>query len=115
VTIEEAAKIANLLGGASFATLLVIVLVGNKLRIWRWGEDVRELEARHTAEKGELEERYEAEKAMVVEQLNFWRDIALRNTGLLETQADRLLQVATQVGAVNRHLLGGGAGSSEKK
>lgn len=104
--IDEAAKIANLLGGVSFATLLVIVLVGNKLRIWRWGEDLRELEARHAADKGEYTERAEAEARLLNEQITFWRDVALRNTGILESQTEQLMKVATQVGAVNRKILG---------
>lgn len=105
MTIDEAAKIANLLGGASFATLLVVVLVGNKLRIWRWGQDFVELEARHAAERSEIAERAAAELAIANEQITFWRDIALRNTGILETQTEQLMHVATQVGAVNRKLL----------
>lgn len=105
--IEEAAKIANVLGGVSFATLLVIVLVGNKLRIWRWGQDLVELEARHAADRAECDERAAAEVKILNEQVVFWRDIALRNTGLLETQTEQLMHVATQVGAVNRKLLGG--------
>jgi hypothetical protein len=108
--IDEAAKIANLLGGVSFATLLVIVLVGNKYRIWRWGQDLVDLEARHATEKAELLERVEAETKIRDEQINFWRDIALRNTGILETQTEQLMHVATQVGAVNRKLLANSSG-----
>lgn len=104
--IDEAAKIANTLGGVSFATLLVIVLVGNKFRIWRWGQDLLELEARHAADKAEDAERAAAESRILTEQIVFWRDIALRNTGILETQTEQLMHVATQVGAVNRKLLG---------
>jgi len=104
--IDEAAKIANVLGGVSFATLLVIVLVGNKFRIWRWGQDLVELEARHAADKAEYTERAEAEAKLLNEQIVFWRDVALRNTGILETQTEQLMHVATQVGAVNRKLLG---------
>jgi hypothetical protein len=108
--IDEAAKIANLLGGVSFATLLVIVLIGNKLRIWRWGEDLRELEARCTADRVAYTVRMEAEAQLLNEQIVFWRDIALRNTGVLESQTEQLMHVATQVGAVNRKLLAGGGG-----
>lgn len=108
MTLEEAAKIANLLGGASFATLLVFVLVGNKFRIWRWGQDYVELEQRHATEKAEILERAEAEAKIRDEQIEFWRQIALRNTGILESQTEQLMHVATQVGAVNRKLLGGG-------
>ncbi len=105
--IDEAAKIANLLGGVSFATLLVLVLLGNKFRIWRWGQDYVELEARAAAEKADYTERAEAEARLLNEQIVFWRDVALRNTGILETQTEQLMHVATQVGAVNRKLLGG--------
>jgi len=106
--IDEAAKIANLLGGVSFATLLVLVILGNKFRIWRWGQDLLELEARHAADKAEYTARAEAEARILNEQVTFWRDIALRNTGILETQTEQLMHVATQVGAVNRKLLAGG-------
>jgi len=104
---DEAAKIANTLGGVSFATLLVIVLIGNKLRIWRWGQDLIDLEARCTTDKADYTERAEAEARLLNEQIVFWRDVALRNTGILETQTEQLMHVATQVGAVNRKLLGG--------
>jgi hypothetical protein len=104
-TFDAVVKLANLLGGVSFATLLVIVLVGNKMRVWRWGEDFKELEARLNAEREDVEERMAAENRLAAEQVVFWRDIALRNTGLLETQAEQLMQVATQVGAVNKKLL----------
>ncbi len=106
MTIEEAAKIANTLGSVSFATLLVIVLMGNKYRIWRWGQDLIELEARCSADKAEYCERAEAEARLLNEQIVFWRDVALRNTGILETQTEQLMHVATQVGAVNKRLLG---------
>ena len=104
--IDEAAKIANTLGGVSFATLLVLVLVGNKFRIWRWGQDLVELEARHVADKTDYTERAEAEARLLHEQIVFWRDVALRNTGILESQTEQLMHVATQVGAVNKKLLG---------
>jgi len=104
--IEDAAKIANLLGGVSFATLLVLVLLGNKLRIWRWGQDLVELEARHAAALADVTERAEAEARLLNEQIVFWRDVALRNTGILETQTEQLMNVATKVGAMNRKLLG---------
>ncbi len=107
MSIDEAAKIANMLGGVSFATLLVIILAGNKYRIWRWGQDLVELEARHAAEKSEYTERAEAEAKLLNEQITFWRDVALRNTGILESQTEQLMHVATQVGVVNRKLLGG--------
>ena len=105
--IDEAAKIANTLGGVSFATLLVIVLVGNKLRIWRWGQDFIDLEARCATDKADYVERATAEARLLNEQIVFWRDVALRNTGILETQTEQLMHVATQVGAVNRKLLAG--------
>jgi hypothetical protein len=106
--IDEAAKIANTLGGVSFATLLVIVLIGNKIRIWRWGQDFVEQEARHVAALADCTERAAAEHAILSEQIVFWRQVALRNTGILETQTEQLMTVATQVGAVNRKLLAGG-------
>lgn len=107
MVLDEAAKIANLLGGVSFATLLVFVIVGNKYRIWRWGQDVIDLEARHAADKAEYTERMVAENRLLIEQVEFWRDIALRNTGLLETQSEQLMKVAKTVGAVNRKILDG--------
>lgn len=108
MTIDDAAKIANTLGSVSFATLLVIVIVGSKYRIWRWGQDLIDLEARHAADKAEYTERAEAEAHNLNEQIAFWRDVALRNTGILESQTEQLMHVATQVGAVNRKLLAGG-------
>lgn len=107
MTIEDAAKIANTLGGVSFATLLVIVLAGNKFRIWRWGQDFVDLEARCASDKTEYTERAEAEARILNEQVVFWREIALRNTGILESQTEHLMHVATEV-AANRKLLAGG-------
>ncbi len=104
--IDEAAKIANVLSGATLATLLVLVLVGNKFRIWRWGQDLVELEARCSTDKADYVERAEAEARLLNEQIVFWRDVALRNTGILESQTEQLMHVATQVGAVNKRLLG---------
>ena len=106
--IEEAVKIANVLGGVSFASLLVVVLVGNKLRIWRWGQDFVDLQTMHAAILADTTERAESEARLLSEQVIFWRDIALRNTGLLESQTEQLMHVATQVGAVNRALIGRG-------
>jgi len=106
--IDDAAKIANTLGGVSFATLLVIVLVGNKYRIWRWGQDYVELEARTAAALADCNQRADAEVAILNEQIVFWRQVALRNTGILETQTEQLMTVATSVSAVNRKLLAGG-------
>lgn len=105
--LEDASKIANLLGGVSFATLLVLVIIGNKIRIWRWGDDFAELEKRLAAERAGDLERHEAETRLLNEQIVFWRDVAIRNTGILETQTEQLMHVATQVGAANRKLLAG--------
>lgn len=105
MSIEEIGKIANALGGASFATLLFIILVGNYRDIWCWGRDRRALEVKHETDKQELEERYTAENKLVMDQMVFWRDIALRNTGLLESQTEQLMTVATQVSSANRKLL----------
>ena len=105
MSFEEVGKIANALGGASFATLLLIILISNYKDIWCWGRDRRALEARHEVDKQELEERFTAENKLVMDQMVFWRDIALRNTGLLETQTEQLMQVATQVSSANRRLL----------
>jgi hypothetical protein len=105
MSFEELAKLANMLGGAGFATLLFIILVGSYKDIWCWSRDRRAIETRDDAEKQELLDRMEAEVRLANEQVEFWRHIALRNTGLLETQTEQLLQVASQVGAVNRKLL----------
>lgn len=105
MSFEELAKIANTLGGASFATLLFIILWGSYKDVWCWGRDRAALETKHTAEKSELTERHEAEIRLANEQTDFWRTIALRNTGLLENQTEQLTQVASQIGAVNRKLL----------
>lgn len=105
MSFEELAKLANMLGGAGFATLLFIILVGNYKDVWCWSRDRKMVEARDDNEKRELINRLEAETRIANEQADFWRTIALRNTGLLETQTEQLMQVATQVGAVNRKLL----------
>lgn len=105
MSFEEMAKLANTLGGAGFATLLFIILVGSYKDVWCWSRDRKAVGERAEAEKKEIVERMEAETHLAQEQADFWRGIALRNTGLLETQTEQLMQVATQVGAVNRKLL----------
>lgn len=73
----DAFALAQKLGGVSFATLLVFILIGSYYRIWVWGSVVTELRA-------DFEQRilkYEASSER-------WQAMALRATGLAETSVD---------------------------
>lgn len=94
----------NKLGGASFATLLVIILWGSWREVWCWVKDKRASEAA-------LLDRVKRTE----EDRDWWRGIALKATGIAEVQG-RVLRVtvgggdgsATAVDDANRKLLGGG-------
>jgi hypothetical protein len=86
----------NKLSGVSFATLVVTILWGNRKRYWRWGVDFEELEARVTKEKqGILADR------------DWWRNIALRATGIAETHARLLNEEVVIVNEANKSILEG--------
>jgi hypothetical protein len=97
---DDILKIAERLSSVGLATLLLLVLIGNKLRIWRWGADYLDQEARHRQEKVELLER-----------VKYWQDLSERFLGLAETQG-QLLKVrganVSQIDEANRRLLDGG-------
>ncbi len=95
---EEILALVNKLGGVSFATLLAVILWGNWKGIWGWGKDYdREMAAmllRHVNEKAEWQEG-----------LNFWRDIAIRATGLAQTQG-QILKETGKAEELHKHPLG---------
>jgi hypothetical protein len=94
----------NKIGGASFATLLVVILWGSWRDIWCWGKDKR------AAETSLLERIKRTE-----EDRDWWRGIALKATGIAEVQG-RVLRVtvggvddsANVVDGANKRLLPGG-------
>lgn len=96
----------NKIGGASFATLLVIILWGSWRGIWVWGKD-------KTASETALLERVKRTE----NDRDWWRDIALRTTGIAEIQG-RVLRTtvgraddsAATVDGVNKRLLHGDGG-----
>lgn len=94
--------VANKLASLGLATLLILVLIGNKLRIWRWGVDFDELVARHKEEKAEILQR---EK--------YWKTLTERFLGLAESQG-QLLRVReaeiARIDEANKGLLGPGPG-----
>jgi hypothetical protein len=90
---EEALTLVNKLGGVSFATLLMVILWGSWKGIWRWGKDFDALEI-----------RLRTERAVILDDRDWWRNIAVRATGLAETQG-QLLKVTSHVDEINRELL----------
>lgn len=97
---EEFITIANKLGGVSFATLLLIILAGSWKGVWVWGRDFAAAEA-----------RYKADLQRVQSESNWWRDLAVRATGIAEVQG-HVLRVKenkerAQVDDANRRLLDG--------
>lgn len=75
---EEILVLANKLGGASFATLLLLILWGSWKEIWVWGRAVTR-----------LTERYETLLSKQVQETEFWRTVALRVTGVTDTLANK--------------------------
>ncbi len=73
---DEFIALVNKLGGASFATLLLLILYGSWKNIWVWSRDV-----------AKVTERYEALLHHEIEEKEFWRNIALRVTGIAEASA----------------------------
>lgn len=94
----------NRIGGASFATLLVVILWGSWRGIWVWGKD-------KTASETALLERCKRTE----EDRDWWRGVALKATGIAEIQG-RVLRVtvgreddsAAAVDGANKRLLPGG-------
>lgn len=93
-------ELAQKLSGLSLAALLLIILWGSWRRYWRWGRDVDDIEI-----------RCRAEKQILVNDRDWWRDVALRATGLLERQGvvirEKEVEVANKIDELNRKLLGG--------
>ncbi len=92
--------LANKLGAAGFATLLLIILYGHWKGVWKWSKDVREREALLVEEK------------RVVEQdRDWWRGQTIRLLGIGETQATALHVMGTRaiekIDDINKKLLGG--------
>lgn len=84
---EEFLVLANKLAGASLATLLFLILVGSRLRIWRWNQDFLEQEDRHVREmEQEKEDRIE-ERNRLEQERDWWREQALKGMHIAETQA----------------------------
>jgi hypothetical protein len=84
MTLDDVMLIANKLGGVSFATLLLMILYGSKVRIWRWGSDFTDQAA-----------QAEADKKALRDDRDWWRSIAVRATGLAEAQGEHLLRVTS--------------------
>lgn len=87
MTLTDLFSFLNKLGGASFATLLAVILFASWKKIWRWGSDLAEIEARYAADL--VRERDEK---------NWWRAIGLKALGVAEVQG-RVLHVKEQKAA----------------
>lgn len=96
-TVEEILTLANKLGGVSFATLLLIILYGSWRHVWVWERDV-----------AKLEKQLNAEKQVLIEERDWWRNLAIRATGLAEVQGQLLqvreAKVSREVSDLNRQL-----------
>lgn len=77
--------LANKLGGASFATLLLLILWASWKNLWTWSRDVDKVTARY--EELLTKERDEKE---------WWRTIAMRATGIAEMQGSVASALATK-------------------
>lgn len=91
--------LAGKIGTISFPTLLVIIIYFSWKGTWVWGKDKNLLEARLTAEILKIEN-----------DRDWWRNIALRATGVLETQG-QVLRVKeskelVKIDELNKRLLG---------
>ncbi len=93
-------SLANKLGAAGFASLLLVILYGHWKGIWKWGKDVKE----HVA-------LLEKEKVIIETDRDWWRAQTIRLLGIGETQATALHVMGTRaiktLDDVNKKLLGG--------
>jgi hypothetical protein len=109
---EEFLKLAERLSSVGLATLLLLVLVGNKMRIWRWGADFTEQAERYKQDLMEQDERHKQEKLELLDEKRYWKALCERFLGLAETQG-QLLKVRgasdiTRIDEANRRLLDSG-------
>lgn len=95
---EEIITLANRIGGVSFATLLIVILYGSWKHVWVWGRDVEDMKARH-----------QSEKQAIIDDRDWWRDVATRATGIAETQGQLLrvkeTKVNREIDDLNRRLI----------
>jgi len=80
---DELISLGSKLAGAGFATLLFIILVGSRLRIWRWQQDFVDLESQHVKDL----EREVRECRRLEEERDWWRAQCMTGLGIAETQA----------------------------
>ncbi len=71
----EFLDLANKFGSAGFATLLIAIIYGSWKEIWIWGRDA-----------SRIAERYETILSRERVEKEWWREIAMRATGIAEVQ-----------------------------
>ncbi len=81
---DELVAIANKLSSVGLATLFLLALLGNRMRIWRWKADFDDLLERHRQDRDEL-----------IAQINYWKHISERFIGLTENQ-NEIIKVRMQ-------------------
>lgn len=69
----DAFALAQKLGGVSFATLLVFILIGGYYRVWVWGSALKDMQLDYEKRLSKYELSNER-----------WMTMALRATGLAE-------------------------------
>jgi hypothetical protein len=62
---------ATKLAEAGLAVVVILILIGSRLRIWRWNQDFIDLETRHAQERTRLE----ADR-------DWWRSQVIKKFGL---------------------------------
>ena len=87
---EEIISVGQKLANLGFGILLFLILVGSRLRVWRWQQDFTDLENRHKAELDrEREERTNREKYLQ-DEVNFWKEYGKQSLDVASTQSQVL-------------------------
>lgn len=76
----EAIALAQKLGGVSFATLMVLILLGSYWEVWVWGRQLLREREEFDEQKAELEERLRRAEEIS----NEWKAMTFRVAGLAE-------------------------------
>lgn len=98
---EEVVALLNKLASASFGVLVALILYGSWKGIWVWGRHLAEADA-----------RYKADLRRVQEEVDWWRSLAVKATGIAEVQG-HVLRVKenkelAKVDDANKRFLDGG-------
>ncbi len=92
---DELLSVANKLSSVGLATLFLLALLGNRMRIWRWKADFDDLLERHKQDRENLQQ-----------QVDYWKHLSERFIGLTENQSEIIkVSLRDQIVEANEGLL----------